>query len=144
MSTNPASAFATLTLGTSPYHPYNLAYSHPQGAKLTAKEQMDARVQARLDYLHNNDKLNGHEQPVKGANNGGKDAGHGKNQQAGKSASVGRVVDRVVVKMFEAIGKAGSFGWGERQGTDGFERLLGKHKVHVLFYQRVTLSLEGF
>jgi hypothetical protein len=110
MSTNPASAFATLTLGTSPYHPYNLAYSHPQGAKLTAKEQMDARVQARLDYLHNNDKLNGREQPVKGANNGGKDAGHGKNQQAGKSASVGRVVDRVVVKMFEAIGKAGSFG----------------------------------
>jgi hypothetical protein len=71
---------------------------------------MDAHVQARLDYLHDNDKLNGREPPVKGAKIGEKDTGYGKNQQAGKSASVGRVVDRVVVKMFEAIGKAGSFG----------------------------------
>lgn len=49
-------------------------------------------IEARSDYLHHLDKINGREPPVRGANNGSKDSGHGENTQAGKSASLGNFI----------------------------------------------------
>lgn len=89
-----SSASSTTTPGPTPTFsfPSNPLLTLSVAAKPTLAEQIEARKQAKLEYLHNNDKLNGRETSVMGANNGSKNTGHGENQQAGKLASAGAAI----------------------------------------------------